>query len=199
MPRPTRPVIAADVDRLHPDATIDVFEQMELAHVTAAAVVDAARTDGTQLNLVQLAEVVGLDTLAELWRQAPADSLPGALWALYLLRTWCLRSGEDVAHLYAAGRGLAPVDEVVAGAPEAAGPAEVAALADAVLAGLHRGDFGVALQRAASFFRVVAAGRELLAPDGALGAADRERAARNRQCADSLARAAAAWHAGTLR
>jgi hypothetical protein len=48
------------------------------------------------------------------------DSLPGALWALYLLRTWTERQGEAVARMYRAGRAYAPVDEVVAGVADEA-------------------------------------------------------------------------------
>ncbi len=113
--------------------------------------------------MVDLAETVGLDTLSELWRDAPADSLPGALWALYLLRTWTERQGDALARMYRAGRAYAPVDEVVAGVADDADPAAVRALAEAVLTGAYQGDFDVALERAASFFRVIATGRRELA------------------------------------
>ena len=46
--------------------------------------------------LIGLADRVGLDTLAELWRDADPVSLPGALWALYLLRQWCHSHGDEV-------------------------------------------------------------------------------------------------------
>jgi hypothetical protein len=74
-----------------------------------------------------------------------------------------------------------------------------------VLTGAYRGDFDVALERAAAFFRVIAVGRRELALAGepagttADGAeADLDRADRNERCADALHRAAAAWRAGTL-
>jgi hypothetical protein len=202
-----RPLLSADVEALAAAASGgEPFARLELAHATAAALVDAGRGDGGAADevtsrLVGLAETVGLDTLSELWRDAPADSLPGALWALYLLRTWTERQGEAVARLYRAGRAYAPVDEVVAGVADEADPAAVRALADAVLTGAYRGDFDVALERAASFFRVVALGRRELAPgpagaDG--GTAEADRADRNERCADALHRAAAAWRDGTL-
>ena len=199
--RRPRPLLSADVEALAAAAaTGEPFARIELAHATAAALVDAGRGGagpGTS-RLVDLAETVGLDTLSELWRDAPADSLPGALWALYLLRTWTERQGDALARMYRAGRAYAPVDEVVAGVADDADPAAVRALAEAVLTGAYQGDFDVALERAASFFRVIATGRrELAAPphDGA----EVELAERNERCAEALRRAAAAWRDGTLR
>jgi hypothetical protein len=199
--RRPRPLLSADVEALAAAAAAgEPFARIELAHATAAALVDAGRGGagpGTS-RLVDLAETVGLDTLSELWRDAPADSLPGALWALYLLRTWTERQGDALARMYRAGRAYAPVDEVVAGVADDADPAAVRALAEAVLTGAYQGDFDVALERAASFFRVIATGRrELAAPphDGA----EVELAERNERCAEALQRAAAAWRDGTLR
>jgi hypothetical protein len=200
-----RPVLAADVERLAAGAAQgEPHARMELAHATAAAVVEAGRgagngdADEPAERMVRLAETVGLETLAELWRDASPDTLPGALWTLYLLRTWCLENGEEVARLYRAGRALAPVDEVVAGVHDDADLDAVGTLADSVLTGVYGGDLAVALERGAAFFRVVAAGREQLAADGAEGQDESRRAARNRACADSLSRAARSWRAGTL-
>jgi hypothetical protein len=200
--RPRRPIYAADVERLAAHAAGgDPYARVELAHATAAALVRAGRggSDAPTDRLVRLAETVGLDTLSELWRSAEPDTLPGALWTLYLLRTWCERQGEGVARMFRAGRALAPVDEVVAGVAADADPPAVQRLADAVLAGAYDGDFAVALERAAAFFRVVAAGRGQLAGDDADGAAQIRLAGRNLDCAQSLHRAAVAWRAGTLR
>jgi hypothetical protein len=191
--RRERPLLSDHIESL---AAADggPLARLELAHATAAALVDAGRGDaGPETSrLVDLAETVGLDTLSELWQDAPPDSLPGALWALYLLRTWTERQGGAVARMYRAGRAYAPVDEVVAGVSDDADPAAVRALAEAVLTGAYRGDFDVALERAAAFFRVVASGRrEMDADEAAL-------AERNERCADALQRAAAAWRDGTL-
>ena len=199
--RRERPLLSGDVEALAAAASGgEPFARLELAHATAAALVGAGRGDGgaDTARLVRLAETVGLDTLSKLWRDAPADSLPGALWALYLLRTWTEQQGEAVARMYRAGRAYAPVDEVIAGVADDADPPAVLALAEAVLTGAYRGDFDVALERAASFFRVVATGRRELA-NGTEGPADLGRAHRNERCADALHRAAAAWRDGTLR
>jgi hypothetical protein len=199
--RPRRPVLAADIERLASgSAEGDPYSRLELAHATAAAVVGAGRTAPAETTdrMVALADTVGLDTLAELWRDAEPDSLPGALWSLYLLRTWCMRHTDEVARLYRAGRGLAPVEEVVAGVGAEADPDAVRGVADAVLAGLYEGELDVALERAAALFRIVAAGREWHAVEDEAGNAERERAGRNRDAAAALTRAAGAWRAGTL-
>ena len=75
-------------------------------------------------------------------------------------------------------------------------------LADAVLGGVYQGDLAVALERAAAFFRVVAAGRRSV-PDGADDRRRRPRttprlAERNERVAGALAAAAGRWRAGTL-
>ena len=156
------------------------MSRAEIAASTAAAVlaagrgVDASRVGGPDhgnglvsdavegANLVTLADAVGLDTLAELWRDAEPDSLAGSLWALYVLRTWCRTSGAEVVRLWQAGRALAPADEVVAGVADrlpSSDPRAVEELADAVLGGAYTGELDVALDRAAAFFRIVAIGR----------------------------------------
>lgn len=132
VPRPPRPVLRADLVALvggSQDA--DPAIRGELAAATAAVVVAVGREGGDPSRLLNLADEVGLDTLAELWRDAGPDTLPGALWAVYLLRTWCRAHAEEVARLWRAGRAYAPADEVVAGVADDADPDAMAALADA--------------------------------------------------------------------
>jgi hypothetical protein len=193
-----RPVRLADLTAMS-DAERDAGPAAlsELAAATAAAVIRAGRApDGTPL--VDLADRVGLDTLAELWRREQPSSLPGALWALYLLRRWCQLDGEGVTRLWRAGRPYAPADEVVAGVADEADPAAVERLADAVLTGAYAGDFAVALERAAAFFRVIAAGRLESAPDGAAGDRERRLAERNVTVAEGLSQAADGWRQHAL-
>jgi hypothetical protein len=83
--------------------------------------------------VVRLADTEGLETLAEVWSGAPADTLAGSLWRLFLLRSWVY-----------------------------AGPDELRLMVDEVLRGITRGDFAVTLFRAAAFARIVAAGRAAL-------------------------------------
>jgi hypothetical protein len=201
--RRQRPHVVPDVERLaaaRAGAEPEPSTRIDLAHATAAAVVRAGRDrdEVTTDTLLELADTVGLDTLAELWREAADDSLPGVLWALYLLRSWCRQQGPALARWYEAGRGLAPVAEVVAGVADDIGPAAIRQLADDVLTRAYTGDFAVALERAAAFFRVIAIGRREVAADGEV-AAEAERAERNVRTAEALERASRAWRAGTLR
>jgi hypothetical protein len=196
--RPHRPIQRADLEYLA-DAVAEVrpFARAELAEATAAAVITHGRSTPSD-SLVDLADRVGLDTLAELWRDEEPSSFAGALWALYLLRSWCQSNGDDVTRLWRAGRPYAPADEVVAGVADDADPAAIEALADAVLTGAYSGDFAVALERAAAFFRVVGAGRRQTAVEGADGDRDRELADRNTEAAAGLAVAAAKWRDNPL-
>jgi len=149
----------------------------EIAAATAAVLVSVGRREhadgsaGDDARFVALADRVGLDTLAELWRDADPVSLPGALWALYLLRQWCHTNPDEVARLWRAGEAVAGADAVVAGVGDYADVVAVRRVADAVLGGAYRGDFAIALERAAALFRVVGAGRRELAAPGAPGAA----------------------------
>lgn len=110
-------------------------------------------------RLVHLAETEGLDQIAELWSGAPADSLAGCLWRLYLLRTWVYADPHSAAREFDAGRRHSPVHEVVAGVSDPPGPSDVQALVDTVLRGIRVGEFADTLFRAAAFARVTAAGR----------------------------------------
>jgi hypothetical protein len=201
--RRQRPHVVPDVERLaaaRAGTEPEAFTRLDLAHATAAAVVRAGREPGGVATdtLLELAETVGLETLAELWREAADDSLPGVLWALYLLHSWCRGQGPALARWYESGRGLAPVAEVVAGVCDDIGPPAIRKLADDVLTGAYTGDFAVALERAGAFFRVIAIGRREVAGDNEVGA-ETERAERNVRTAQALERAAGAWRAGTLR
>ncbi len=199
--RPHRPSLYSDLTALIDAAGgTDPGSRAELAAATAAVVVRAGRTDvdDDDERFVALADRIGIDTLAALWRDADPVSLPGALWALYLLRQWCQSNGEDVARMWRAGEALASADAVVAGLPDYADVDAVRQVADTVLSGAYRGDFGVALERAAALFRVLATGRRELAAPGADGEAEIERAARNERVAADLTAAAARWRAGSL-
>jgi hypothetical protein len=203
--RPNRPTPYADLTNLIDAAGgCTPSSRAEIAAATAAVVVEVGRREhaevgsGDRARFVALADRVGLDTLADLWRDAEPVSLPGALWALYLLRQWCHTNADEVTRLWRAGEALAGADAVVAGVADYADVVAVRQVADAVLGGAYQGDFAVALERAAALFRVVAAGRrELAAPDEA-GAGECELASRNERVAADLTAAAARWRAGRL-
>ncbi len=203
---PRRPLIRPSFDGL--TGTSDPAERSVLAHETAAAVVRLGRSEddaALTARLVALADEMGIEAMADLWRHSSADSLPGTLWALYLLRTWVRRTGDEAARVYCAGRVRAEVSSAVAGVAEPPGPAEMADLGDAVLTSVFDGDLAVALDRAAAFSRVIGAGRLSLADDADDAGDDAEAARQTRlasgnvRMAEQLTRAARLWRSDTLR
>lgn len=199
--RPRRPAFfgPAALATFEGDHRGDPARRLEAAHATAHALVSGLRAgeggpDGDQ-RLVHLADEHGLDAVADLWSECAPDSLPGALWRLYVLRAWVQADPEGVARLYATGRAPAPVLEAIAGVADPPGPQEVAALVDAVLAGLVSGDLSVALERAAAFCRIVAAGRAIDADEADDDAGfSGSRLLRTGEQLDAAARAARAGH-----
>jgi len=157
----------------------DPADVSRIAHATASALLTRVReepTDEIIQRLVTFTDAHGIDTIAELWSHSPARSLPGALWRLYLLQLMVRDDAHTAALLYERGRAVrTSVDVVVAGAPTPAGPEELVALVDEILRGIFTGDFAVALDRAASFCRVEAAGAVDIAGD--YDATEPERAA----------------------
>lgn len=173
----------------------DPGERAEAAHRTAALMVRGARSSGDAEivgRIVRLADEQGLDTLADLWADAPADSLPGALWRLYLVRSWVHNDPRAAAREFAAGRRHTPVSEVVAGVVDPPGADEVRQLTDTVLRGVATGDLAMTLDRAAAFCRVVSAGRAEL-PDTSV-----DQAVRLVTLAEQLESAARSERAGHL-
>lgn len=166
---------AATFDRRF--GSTDPAEVSRAAHATASALLTRVRDepeDDVVDRLVTFTDTHGIDTLAELWSHSPALSLPGALWRLYLLQLMVRRDPRTAALLYERGRtALGTVDDVIAGAPTPAGPEELMALVDEILRGVFTGDFAVALERAASFCRVEAAGALDLADDHDVAEPDR--------------------------
>ena len=144
------------------EGDVDPATLSEAADRAAHALVRGARGQADEAlvaRVVHLADSEGLETLAELWAGAPADSLAGALWRLYLLRSWVYADPLAAAAEFDRGRRHVPVAEVISGVVEPPGPDEVRALVDEVLSGVVVGDFADTLFRAAAFARVAAAGR----------------------------------------
>jgi len=174
----------------------DPIAALHAAHETAAVLVRrgrAAADPETIERLITLVDEIGLPTLADLWAQRPARTLPGALWRLYLLREWMTAHPEAVAREYAAGVRFTEPNHAVAGI-DPPGPDEVRRAADQILRGAFTGDFAVALERAAAFCAVTSSGRA----DVTSGADAVGRAARLRDLADDLTACAGLWRAGRL-
>lgn len=188
-------------------AAEDPAEMSRMAHATASALLTRVReepTDAIANRLVAFTDEHGIDTIAELWSHAPARSLPGALWRLHLIQLAIHSDPQTAALLYERGRAeLRSADEVIAGAPTPASPAELVTLIDTILRGVFRGDFAVALERAAAFCRVQAAGATHAADDYEATEPERasaftRRALRLSVYAEDLAAAAALWRRDAL-
>lgn len=167
----------------------DPAQIMRVAHDTAQALLSRARdSDDPEViqRLVAYTDANGIDALAELWARSSARSLPGALWRIYLIRVLIRQDATGTSFLFQRGLDMLPtIDALVAGAPMPTGPGEITALADQILRGLFRGDFAIALDRAASFTRILAAGCTSAADDAE--PTDPERATELTTRADRLA------------
>jgi hypothetical protein len=197
-PNPRRPILPGNKLFESLPGAADPATVTEAAHRTAELLVRGVRkSEDTEVHarVVKLADEYGLDELAELWSDSPADSLPGALWRLYVLRSWVHSNAEAVSREFAGGRKYAEVHAVVAGVAEPPGPAEVRDMVDAVLRGVATGDFATTLDRAAAFARIVATGRAHLADDGHEQVLS---ASKLVETADQLQTAARAERAGSL-
>jgi hypothetical protein len=194
-----------DADALPGD--MDPALRSQVAHTTAAAIVHGGRSGGDDPalveRLVRLVETEGLDVVAALWSNAPATTLPGTLWRLYVLREWVRRDPRTIADRYRLGLEVAPVQHVVVGVVSPPGPDEVRDVLDAVLSGVYTGDLAVALERGAAFCRVLATGAAFDADH--LDVAPGDTSARLTRSAGSLVRtaeelehAAGLWRAGSL-
>ena len=185
----------------------DPAQIMRVAHDTAAALVNRARdTDDEAVidSLVAYTDEHGLDALAELWARSSPRSLPGALWRIYLVRLLIRQDPEGTSFLFQRGSEvLATIDTAVAGAVMPTGPEEITALADEILRGLFRGDFATALDRAAAFCRITAAGCTSVADDADLVNSERAtdlttRALRFTQMGEEFTSCARLHRAGSL-
>jgi hypothetical protein len=148
---------------------IDPAESSRIAHETAMALLARVRVDPDPEvveRLVAYTDEHGIDTIAELWSRATPRSLPGALWRIYLLRLMIREDPVESSFLFQRGSEIiGTIDPVVAGASMPTGPDEIITLADQILRGIFEGDFAVALERAAAFCRVSAAGSASVADD----------------------------------
>ncbi|MFT4259169.1 DNA-directed RNA polymerase subunit beta [Microbacterium sp.] len=187
--------------------THDPAEQTRIAHATASALLTRVRADESGVSaerLVAFTAEHGIDEIAELWSKAPSRTLPGALWRLYVLQLAIHGDPQTAALLYDRGRiELASADAVIAGAPTPAEPRELVVLIDTILRGAFRGDFAVALDRAAAFCRVQASGGTHLADDCEATEPDRAsalttRALRLSSYAQDLSAAGALWRMDAL-
>ncbi|MFV0406348.1 MAG: hypothetical protein ACK5LN_05940 [Propioniciclava sp.] len=190
-PRPHRPVVREPAALEAIGVGSDPIAELHAAHETAAVLLRTGRAaddPAVVARLVALVDALGIETLADLWATRPAQTLPGALWRLYVLREWVTSRPDNAARDYAAGAPVAEAEHAVAGA-DPAGPEEVRRVIDEVLRGVFTGDFAVALERAAAFCRVVSTGRT----ESGVSIAGLEQAWRLRDLANDLGACAQLW------
>ena len=185
----------------------DPAKTSRVAHETAAALLERVRRHPDPeivSRLVSYTDDNGIDAIAELWSRAAAHSLPGALWRIYLIRLAIKDDPHATSLQFQRGTEvLQSIDEVVAGAETPTGPNEIIELADRILRGVFEGDFAVALERAAAFCRVSAAGCTSLADDSDHTEPERaslltRRALRFSEFASELTAAARLWRDDSL-
>lgn len=178
-----------------------------LAQETSWALLDRVRgvADPEIVDrVVGIAAGDGIDDIAELWSTEGEHSLAGVLWRLYLLRRAVAADDTGSADLFRRGLAAAvTIDPVVAGAAEPVTPASIASLCDTILRGAFLGELDIALERAASYCRVMALGSADLAdardPHNDQHAAHlTTRALRYSTMANELHAGARRWRDGTL-
>lgn len=176
----------------------------ELAHDTAAALLHRVRRapDPEVVDrVIAFADGAGIEDLAEMWAEAPADSLPGALWRLYLLRHAVREAPSAAGYRFKRGVEVDTVGQAIAGSGSAPSPEEVVVLSTQILRGAFTGDFAVALERAAAFARVMAVGSSELVAEGGSDervADERRRREGYEAVSAELTRAATLWREGAL-
>jgi hypothetical protein len=160
--RPRRPVAVEPSTFDQIEGAMDPALQLQIAHDTASALVARVRDEGSAETLSRILSYTseyGVGELAELWASAPAHSLPGALWRLYVIHASIIADPAVAAHAYQhAIDNLNSIDEVVAGARQPTGPEDIRDMADAILRGAFTGDLADALDRAAAYCRIEAHG-----------------------------------------
>ncbi len=178
-----------------------------LAQETSWALLDRVRGGGDPAvveRVVAVAAGEGIHDIAELWAGQTAHSLAGVLWRLYLLRRVVEADPEGAADQFRRGAAAAPtIDPIVAGAAEPVTPVSIVELCDTILRGVFAGDLATALERAASYCRVMALGAADLADtrdthDDVHAATLTTRALRYSTLSQDLHAGARRWRDGTL-
>lgn len=165
-PRPARPGQLDQALAENIAGGADPEQLSAVSHATAWALLSHVHTtEDPQVveRVLTLVDHEGVDVIAELWSHAEPDSLPGVLWRLYLLRTWMRRRRDSIARLWRLGEPIVTSASAIAGIDAAPTEEDIARTADSILAGAFRGDFAVALERAATFVDVVVAGLRIQA------------------------------------
>lgn len=185
----------------------DVEGHYLVAHDTAWALLNRVRSGVDEETVRRVIEVVdrqGIDEIAELWSQAPAKSLPGVLWRLYLIREVLTTNPGEALDAFRRGYDEArTIDPVLVGVASPAEAEALATLLDEILRGVFASDFVDALYRASSFCEILSLGFASVADsrdglDDPHAAHMTQRALRYSVFAEDFRSAAKLWASGAL-
>lgn len=170
--RPRRPAILdpEDAEQIWGDS--DPALTSEAAHSTANAVVYGPAHHAEDQPLAdrvgRIIDAEGLDEIARLWSRSPANTLPGALWRLYLLRAWLARDPETITMRFREGTAeTAPAavrepdaddDDGERDAVVAPQPGVLDERLGHLFAGTSENDLSGILEQSAAFLRVLSDG-----------------------------------------
>lgn len=133
----------------------------EISRTSAAVLlnrVHKTQTPEIVERVLNLVENEGIEIIADLWSKAEAQSLPGMLWRLYLLRTSLRKNGNAYAAYWRLGEPEATSASAITGVDESPTKEDIERLADSILSGAFTGDFAVALYRACAFSAIISRG-----------------------------------------
>ena len=203
----SRPKLMPMEDFEHRSGGLDPAEVFSAAQTLAAKLVatgqDPDADTATVDWLIDLVDDVGLDTMAQLWADAPAVTFGGALWRLYALQQATDRDGDRWAAWYRCGYD-AYASRVIAGATEPPQAKDLQTLITKILTGVYAGDFAIALERGGAYARVIAAGQhqhavQLEDHNPGAAAALEHRSVKLQRTATELELCATAWREGRLK
>lgn len=107
--KPRRPAIIEPETLEYLEGEEDPALSSESAHTSARILIRAPKGEWsdpdseTKSRLLGYLATHGVDELAELWADSPAETLPGTLWRLLLLDEWMKRFPQQVAARFKQG------------------------------------------------------------------------------------------------
>lgn len=133
----------------------------EMSHTSAAVLLNRVHhTQNPEIveRVLTIVENEGVEIIADLWSKSDAETLPGMLWRLYMLRMSLRNHSEIYAQYWRLGEPLTTSASAIAGISNLPTGDDIVSLADSILSGAFIGDFAVALERSSAFTSIIAEG-----------------------------------------
>src|SRR5699024_4581795 len=144
----------------HRPGGLDPADVFSAAQTVAAQLVTTGQDPNADADtvdwLIDLVDDVGLDTMAEMWANAPSVPFGGALLRRYALHHANNSDGERCAAWYRSGYD-AYAPSLIAGVTEPLSARDLKHLVALLVRGVYCGDFAIALNRRGVYARVSAA------------------------------------------